>query len=173
MSFRNNQSNKHLLSPMEDEPNGNAGFGEDRNKSLVTKERLNFEMSELGRPVLSRATSLLEAVRDGVADLVKEQLGKKNNAKNIDKLDQSGLALLHQAARYDRTNVARCLLDYGARIDVRSREDQLTPLHIAARLVTYAFSRKFVVYLYVVVFCAELYAFRSGICNLHCSMNCF
>lgn len=131
---------------MEDEPNGNASFGEDRQKSFVSKERLNLEMSELGKPIISRATALFEAVRDGVVDLVNEQLGKKKNSKAIDKLDQSGLALLHQAARYDRTDVARSLLDHGARIDVRSREDNLTPLHIAARYVN--LSRNFVVYLW-------------------------
>lgn len=120
---------------MEDEPNGNAGFGEDRQKPFVSKERLNLEMSELGKPIISRATGLFEAVRDGVVDLVNEQLEKKKNSKVIDKLDQSGLALLHQAARYDRANVARSLLDHGAQIDVRTREDNLTPQHIAARLV--------------------------------------
>ena len=123
---------------MENEPNGNASFGgEDGKKSFVSREKLNLEMSELGKPIISRATratGLFEAVRDGVVDLVNDHLGKlKKNSKGIDKLDQSGLALLHQAARYDRTNVARSLLDHGARIDVRSREDSLTPLHIAAR----------------------------------------
>ena len=120
---------------MEDEPSGNVSRGgEDRQKTFVSKDRLNLEMSELGKPIISRANGLCEAVRDGVVDLVNEQLGKlKKNSKGIDKLDQSGLALLHQAARYDRTSVARTLLDHGARIDVRSREDNLTPLHIAAR----------------------------------------
>lgn len=135
MSYRNNYRNNYLLSPMEDEPNGNTNFGgEDRQKSFVNKERLNLEMSELGRPIISRATGLFEAVRDGIVDLVNEQLGKlKKISKDIDKLDQTGLALLHQAARYERANVAKSLLDHGARIDVRSREDNLTPLHIAAR----------------------------------------
>lgn len=143
MTNRHNYRNNYLLSPMEDEPNGNTSpVDEDRQKMVVSKERLNLEMSELGKPIISRATGLFEAVRDGIVDLVNEQLGKKENSKAIDKLDQSGLALLHQAARYDRADVARSLLDHGARIDVRSREDNLTPLHIAARLVY--LSRKFV-----------------------------
>ena len=130
---------------MEDEPNGNASLSEDRKKPCVSKERLNLEMSELGKPIISRATGLFEAVRDGIVDIVDEQLGKKENTKAIDKLDQSGLAMLHQAARYDRVCVAKCLLDHGARIDVRSKEDSLTPLHIAARLVD--FSLECVLYL--------------------------
>lgn len=116
--------------------NGNATPGEGREKTSVSRERLNLEMSELGKPVISRATGLFESVRDGIVDLVKEQLVRRENKKEIDKLDQSsGLALLHQAARYNRTGVAGALLDHGAQIDVRTREDNLTPLHIAARLV--------------------------------------
>ena len=80
---------------------------------------------------------MLLAVRDGIVNLVNETLGKKDGTKTIDKLDESGLALLHQAVQYDRANIARSLLDDGAEIDVRTREDNLTPLHIAARLVNF------------------------------------
>ena len=99
----------------------------------MSRERLILEMSELGKPVISRATGLFEAVRDGVVHLVNQQLTKKKHAEEINKLDQSGLALLHQAARYNRASVAGTLLDHGARIDVQTREDNLTSLHIAAR----------------------------------------
>ena len=119
---------------MEDETNGNTNVGEDRKKApFVSKERLNLEMSELGKPVISRATGLFEAVRDGIVNVVSEQLSRKENAKTIDELDQSGLAMLHHAARYDRVHVAKSLLEHHARIDVPTREENLTPLHIAAR----------------------------------------
>ena len=131
----NKQRGKYSLSPMKDEVNGNASSGNGREKNSVSRERLNLEMSELGKPIIFRATCLFEAVRDGVVDIVNEQLEKRENKKEIDKLDQSGLALLHQAARYNRTGAAGALLDHGARIDVRTRDDDLTPLHIAARLV--------------------------------------
>ena len=132
MSYKNNQGH-YFLSPMDDEINGKANLGEGGKKNSVSRERLDLEMSELAKPVICRATGLFEAVRDGIVDLVKDQLVKKQNAKQMDKLDQSGLALLHHAARYNRVDVAEALLDHGARIDVRTREDNLTPLHIAAR----------------------------------------
>lgn len=118
---------------MDDDHNGNVDLGDGPKINSVSRERLVLEMSELGKPIISRATGLFEAVRDGVVDLVNQQLMKKQHIEGINKLDQSGLALLHQAARYNRVNVAGTLLDHGARIDVRSREDNLTPLHIAAR----------------------------------------
>lgn len=82
-----------------------------------------------------RPTGMFLAVRDGLVNLVNEKLKIKDSTKSVDKLDESGLAPLHQAAQYDRTDVARSLLDQGADIDVLTREDNLTPLHIAARLV--------------------------------------
>ena len=134
MSFKNNLRSSYPLLPKEDETNGNTKAGEDRKKApFVSKERLNLEMSELGKPIISRATGMFEAVRDGIVDVVNEQLSKKGNAKTIDKLDQSGLAMLHHAARYDRVHVAKSLLEHRACIDVRTKEDNLTPLHIAAR----------------------------------------
>ena len=119
---------------MDDKLDGNATLGEGQEKISVSREKFIEEMSELAKPIMSRATGgLFEAVRDGIVDLVKERLLKRENAREIDKLDQSGLALLHQAARYNRYSVAGALLDHGARIDVRTREDNLTPLQIAAR----------------------------------------
>jgi len=125
----------YSLSPMDPELDRNANPDEGQVKNSVSRERLNYEMSELGRPFIRHATRLFEAVRDGVVDLVNERLLEKDNVKDIDRLDHSGLALLHQAARYNRTGVAGVLIDHGARIDVRTREEGLTPLHIAARLV--------------------------------------
>lgn len=95
---------------------------------------MSLEMSELGRTMPSPGTGgLFEAVRDGVVQFVNERLNIKQTAKEIDNLDQSGLSLLHQAARYNRRKVAATLLDHGAVIDVRTREEKLTPLQIAAR----------------------------------------
>ena len=101
----------------------------------VREQIQNLEMNKPEKQKSRRTAGLFDAVRDGIVNLVSETLGKKDNTKTIDKLDQSGLALLHQAAQYGRTDIARSLLDNGAEIDVRSKEDSLTPLHIAARLV--------------------------------------
>lgn len=101
----------------------------------VREQIQNLEMNKPGKQKSRCTAGLFDAVRDGIVNLVSETLGKKSNTKTIDKLEQSGLALLHQAAQYGRTDIARSLLDNGAEIDVRSKEDNLTPLHIAARLV--------------------------------------
>lgn len=130
-----NHRGNFSLFPMDPELDRNANPDEGQVKNSVSRERLTYEMSELGKPVIRRATRLFEAVRDGIVDLVNERLLEKDNVKDIDRLDHSGLALLHQAARYNRSGVAGTLIDHGARIDVRTREEGLTPLHIAARLV--------------------------------------
>ena len=94
---------------------------------------LNLEMSEVEKLKVRRGSALLEAVRDGIVNLVNEARGKKDGTKSIDKLNDAGFAPLHEAAQYDRTDAAKSLLDRGADIDVRTREDKLTALHIAAR----------------------------------------
>ena len=99
----------------------------------VRKQIQNLETREAEKLKLRRANGLFVAVRDGIVNLVNEKFGTKDSAKSIDKLDESGLALLHQAAQYGRTDIARSLLANGAEIDVRTREDKLTPLHIATR----------------------------------------
>ena len=94
-----------------------------------------LEDSEVDKLKPTRKSTLFLAVLDGIATLMDETRKRKESTKSVDKLDESGLALLHQVAQYNRTEEARSLLDDGAEIDVRSREDNLTPLHIAARLV--------------------------------------
>lgn len=78
-------------------------------------------------------SALLEAFRGGIANLVNEVRGKRESTKNIDKLNEAGFAPLHKAAQNDQTDSAKSLLDQCADIDVRTRDDKLTPLHIAAR----------------------------------------
>lgn len=99
----------------------------------VREQIQNMEMSEAEKLKLPRANGLFVAVRDGIVNLVNEKFAKKDSKKSMDKLGESGLTLLHQAAQYGRTDIARSLLDNGAEIDVRTREDNLTPLHIATR----------------------------------------
>ena len=129
--------NDDQLASKQDEINRNrplSGNGLSKENQTMPR-RLSLEMSELGKPTNSRSTALFEAVRDGMVDVVNAKLGLKQNVEAIDKLDESGLNLLHQAARYDRTDVARALLNHGAPIDARSREDGLTALHVASRFV--------------------------------------
>lgn len=134
-----NQDNleTYFISSFSKERNGNIQRGDGQGKShhlSVSRERMTLEMSELGQALPSRTNGgLFEAVRDGIVDVVNDRLNKKQTAKEINKLDQSGLSLLHQAARYNRRKVAETLLDHDACIDVRTKEEKLTPLQIAAR----------------------------------------
>jgi len=97
------------------------------------EQLLNLEWSEAEKFKVHRGSALLEAVRDGIVNFVNEARGKRDITKGIDKLNEAGFAPLHKAAQNDQTDSAKSLLDQGADIDVRTREDKLTPLHIAAR----------------------------------------
>ena len=65
----------------------------------VREQIQNLETSEAEKLKLRRANGLFVAVRDGIVNLVNEKFGKKDSTKSIDKLGESGLALLHQAAQ--------------------------------------------------------------------------
>ena len=97
------------------------------------EQLLNLHTNEVEKCKVRRSSALLEAVRDGIVNLVNEARGKRDSTKGIDKLNEGGFAPLHKAAQNDQTDSAKSLLDLGADIDVRTREEKLTPLHIAAR----------------------------------------
>ena len=97
------------------------------------EELLTLDLSEAEKLKIYRGSALLGAVRDGIVHFVNEARGKRDITKSIDKLNEAGIAPLHKAAQNDQIDSAKSLLDQGADIDVRTREDKLTPLHIAAR----------------------------------------
>ena len=95
-----------------------------------------LELSELGQPnALLSSDGLRTAVREGSLEKLKEQLDLLDEESELDALDRSGFSVLHEAARSNHLAIVETLLDRGARIDVRSRKDQLTPLHVATRWV--------------------------------------
>lgn len=102
-------------------------------RETTGQQFLNLDLNEAEKPKVRRGSALLEAVRDGIVNLVNEARGKRDSAKGVDKLNEAGFAPLHKAAQNDQTDSAKFLLDQGADIDVRTREDKLTSLHIAAR----------------------------------------
>ena len=97
------------------------------------EQLLNLDLCEAEKLKVRRSSALLETLRDGIVNFVNEARGKRDSAKGIDKVNETGVAPLHKAAQNDQTDSAKSLLDQGADIDVRTREDKLTPLHIAAR----------------------------------------
>lgn len=101
----------------------------------LLKEHLSLELNELSkRPFVSQLGGLHAAVRDGTLDYVTEVLALYENKRKLNEADETGFTALHQAARYNHVDVVRTLLDHGALINVRSREDAITPLQIASRL---------------------------------------
>ena len=100
------------------------------------EQLLNLDLSATEKLKVLRgvqSSALLGTVRDGIVHFVNEARGKRDSSKSIDKLNETGVAPLHKATQNDQTDSAKSLLDEGADIDVRTREDKLTPLHIAAR----------------------------------------
>lgn len=100
----------------------------------TTEQLPNSDLCETEKlKVRSGSAFRLESVLDGIVNLVNEARGKKDGTKVIDKLNEAGFAPLHKAAQNDQTESVKSLLDQGADIDVQTREDRFTPLHIAAR----------------------------------------
>ena len=93
-----------------------------------TEQSLNLDLCEAEKLKVRSGSTLLEAMLDGIVNLV-----KRDATKGIDKLNEAGFAPLHKAAQNDQTENVKSLLDQGADIDVQTREDKFTPLHIAAR----------------------------------------
>lgn len=97
------------------------------------EQLVNVDLGEAEKFNVHHGPAFLEAVRDGIANFMNEVRGKRDSTKHIDKLNEDGYTPLHKAAQNDQTDSAKSLLDQCADIDVRTRDDKLTPLHIAAR----------------------------------------
>ena len=93
-----------------------------------TEQLLYLDLCEAENFKVLRGSTLLEAMLDGIVNLV-----KRDGTKGIHKLNEAGFAPLHKAAQNEQTESAKSLLDQGADINVQTREDKFTPLHIAAR----------------------------------------
>ena len=92
-----------------------------------------LELNELQPFALLSSDGLRAAVREGSLEKLNEQLDLLDEESKLDALDRSGFSVLHEAARSNHLGIVKTLLDRGALIDVRSQEDQLTPLHVATR----------------------------------------
>ena len=73
---------------------------------------------------------LLEAARDGAAEVVRALVG---DGADVNAARGDGMTALHFAAERGHAAVARALIDAGAAVDAGTRIGRYAPLHLAAR----------------------------------------
>ncbi len=81
-------------------------------------------------PAMEADPGLLEAARSGDADAVRSRLAA---GAHPDGARGDGMTALHWAAERGHEDVARGLMEAGARVDMATRVGAYTPLHLAAR----------------------------------------
>ena len=76
-----------------------------------------------------------EGYRQSMEILLTERLSmnKKKRDRLINSFDKNRIAPLHYAARYDHVDIMELLIKYGANVDIKDKEEGLTPLHFCAR----------------------------------------
>jgi len=74
-----------------------------------------------------------DAVKDGKFDTIEAAISNAEKSRSLDDLDESGLSNLHHAVRYNRVEAVASLLKHGAQVNILSREEGNTPLHITSR----------------------------------------
>ena len=75
-------------------------------------------------------TRVHEAANSGQADVIDEFI---KHGINPNVLNRDGLAAIHLAAQNDKANVIETMAQLNCDINIPTRDDQLTPLHIAAK----------------------------------------
>ena len=75
-----------------------------------------------------------EAVIDGDLEKVKKMLDEDPKSIRLlaNSKDHDGIAPLHWAVLYGKIEMAKCLIDNGADVDMKNDSDGATPLHLAA-----------------------------------------
>ena len=74
-----------------------------------------------------------EGYRQSMEILLTERLNAKKRERLINSFDKNRIAPLHYAARYDHVDIMELLIKHGANINVKDKEEGLTPLHFCAR----------------------------------------
>ena len=95
-----------------------------KQKPLEVFEMNSFKESEDSCTCLSRLVS------EGDIDEIRTFFGFESE---LELLDENGFCALHYAAMFNQADILKFLLDLGANINVRSRTDDMTPLHIACK----------------------------------------
>ncbi|XP_070579660.1 transient receptor potential cation channel subfamily A member 1-like [Ptychodera flava] len=80
--------------------------------------------------VLLGLVNISQAAREGRVEIFQND---RRTPEELNSRDEDGLAPLHHAAHYDRTEVVEELILRGADINIRAEEDDVTPLHLAIK----------------------------------------
>ncbi|EDO38724.1 predicted protein [Nematostella vectensis] len=93
------------------------------------------EMSELYNSSHKRLTGIHEIIRSGKLDALGKAIDRvlKNSDLSLNKMDDTGFSALHHATRYNRVEAMAELIRNGSIVDITTRDEWNTPLHIAAR----------------------------------------
>lgn len=106
----------------------------------VRIKQISMELSELTKHTRynrgqSRENGIHLALQNENISTLETEIEKAKEHDDIDGLDHQGFAALHHTTRCNRIDVVKILLKNGADVDVRTKQDSNTPLHIASRSV--------------------------------------
>ncbi|XP_077862816.1 uncharacterized protein LOC102805597 [Saccoglossus kowalevskii] len=90
----------------------------------------NFTGHFFNDDVLLGLVNISQAAREGRVEIFQNE---NRTIAELNSLDEDGLAPLHHAAHYDRTDVVEILIMRGANVNIRAEEDDSTPLHLAVK----------------------------------------
>lgn len=91
-----------------------------------------MELLPVETPVTSTSSQIHRAAKDGRLNVLKACL--EANPRSLNMLDDKEMAPLHYAAQCNRREIIDYLVEAGADVNIRGAGN-ITPLHIAARLV--------------------------------------
>lgn len=114
---------------------------------VPSKERIvsptdvqNLELLPIETPVTSTSSQIHRAAKNGNVDLLNSCL--EENPKYLNLLDDKDMSPLHYAAQCNRREIIEKLLDAGADVNNRGK-DNITPLHVASRSVNCTIAHKY------------------------------
>lgn len=99
---------------------------------VTPKDVQIMELLPVETPVTSTSSQIHRAAKDGNVRLLNSCL--EANRKWLNLLDDKEMSPMHYAAQCNRQEIIEKLLDAGADVNIRGKEN-ITPLHVASRLV--------------------------------------
>ncbi|RDD41723.1 Transient receptor potential cation channel subfamily A member 1 [Trichoplax sp. H2] len=101
----------------------------------VTDCTVNNSLVSLGFAVANTKTwDLYQAIKKGSLEEIRNLVTLNYYHDKINSLDKENLfTFMHYAARYNRSDVIGCLIDFGADVNSMGGKDSIAPLHVAAQ----------------------------------------